>query len=215
MTGKKSVLGVLFSKFSGILIFLIALAIANILNHYISNNVYHFVVSFFNINLWLIILISLIFFLGELFEILLFPFNLPAPFFNAVGGIFIVTFILRIINFLEIIINLELIKYVLFLIPFVYLLVFIIVLIVGYIKIFMELGLKSKKIEKLKKSNKGNKVGWDEIGEEFKLVVYDLLSKAREKLKSEKGKVAGEKGKVGRGIKSRGGWVGGENKKEV
>ena len=204
MPNKKSVLGILFSKLSGILVFLIGLAIANILNYYISNNVYHFVVNFFNINLGLIILISIILFLGELFKILFFPFNLPAPFFNAVGGVFIVTFILRIINFLEIIINIELIKYVLFLIPFAYLLVFIIVLIVGYIKIFMELGLKSKKIEKLKKSNKGDKVGWDEIGEEFKLVVYDLLRKAREKLNSGKGKVGGEGRKVvGRGMENK------------
>lgn len=131
----RSTLGVILSKLIGILVLLVVWGAANIVYVIYPNTLFEQVLGFINRNMALILFFSVILFLGELFSVFSFPFNLPYPLFNALGSIFVVTFIFRIFSLIR---TFE--PNVIF--PFTYFrtpitcLVFFIVLIVGYVKVF-------------------------------------------------------------------------------
>ncbi|MDN7013360.1 hypothetical protein FGW20_09975 [Methanoculleus sp. FWC-SCC3] len=135
---KESVAEVLASRVIGIVVFLIVLGILNVLaDAYVQIPIFLQVVEFLNANLGLLILISVIFLVGDLFGALPLPLNLPGPIFGAFGAVLLVIFIARFfLLFAEI-------TGVGFFFIFekalslsVYLLVFIIALIAGYIGLF-------------------------------------------------------------------------------
>ncbi len=137
---KESVVGVLVSRTIGIVVFLILLGILNILaGDYVQTPTFLRIVAFLNANIGLLILISVIFLVGDLFGALPFPLNLPGPIFGAVGAIFLVMFLFRLFSLVGEITGVEL--FTLFertlALP-VYLLVFIIALIGGYIALFAD-----------------------------------------------------------------------------
>jgi hypothetical protein len=72
----------------GIICFLIVIVLANILQHYIESPLYQSAVAFLNANFWLLVLICALLFVGDLFGVLPFPLNLPAPIIRAVGSVF-------------------------------------------------------------------------------------------------------------------------------
>ncbi|KAF5075881.1 hypothetical protein [Methanoculleus horonobensis] len=135
---KESIAEVLVSRVVGIVVFLIVLGILNILaGAYVRIPIFLQVVEFLNANLGLLILISVIFLVGDLFGALPLPLNLPGPIFGAFGAVLLVIFIARFFLFFAGITDLE------FFFVFekvltlpVYLLVFIIALIAGYIGLF-------------------------------------------------------------------------------
>lgn len=137
---KESVAEVLVSRVIGIVVFLIVLGILNILaGAYVQAPIFLQVVEFLNANLGLLILISVIFLVGDLFGTLPLPLNLPGPIFCAFGAVLLVIFIVRLFllvgeiagvgffSVLEGALSLP-----------VYLLVFIVVLIAGYIGLFTD-----------------------------------------------------------------------------
>ncbi|BBL68845.1 hypothetical protein [Methanoculleus chikugoensis] len=137
---KESVAEVLVSRVIGIVVFLIVLGILNILaGAYVQAPIFLQVVEFLNANLGLLILISVIFLVGDLFGALPLPLNLPGPIFCAFGAVLLVIFIVRLFllvgeiagvgffSVLEGALSLP-----------VYLLVFIVVLIAGYIGLFTD-----------------------------------------------------------------------------
>lgn len=168
--GKKTVLGVVFSRLIGLLFFLILLAIVNILNF--SNKVFLEIVYFLNNNLMIIIMFSIFFFFGELFSIFIFPFNLVCPIFNSIGSIFLLTFLFNILEAIGLSFG--------FLEPLIKTIVFLIVLIVGYIIIFKNLLIPKKKV---KKKHKKSDLEWQDIEQEFKEGVNDLVKKFRKKVR--------------------------------
>ncbi len=137
---KESIAEVLVSRVVGIVVFLIVLGILNILaGAYVRIPIFLQVVEFLNANLGLLILISVIFLVGDLFGALPLPLNLPGPIFGAFGAVLLVIFIARFFLFFAGITDLE------FFFVFekvlalpVYLLVFIIALIAGYIGLFTD-----------------------------------------------------------------------------
>jgi hypothetical protein len=183
----KSISWVVLSRLIGLMVFLVILALANYLMNFTDNIAFHQVVTFINSNIVLIILMSLIFLVAEILGALIFPFNLPAPLFNATGSIFLVAFILRIFELINTIFNKNIFGIFTGLSSFIYYLVFIIVLIGGYISIFARLFKESGtdkrvKDEKPREEKPAEKKTWEDIGDEFRQTLSDLLRVIRESI---------------------------------
>jgi peptidoglycan/LPS O-acetylase OafA/YrhL len=180
----------------GIIGFLIVVVLVNILTFYISNPIYQKGVSFINDNFWLLLLIAIILFVGAIFGAFSFPLNLPAPLIRAIGSVFCIAFLLRIFQWVDSMATTNI--YPMFwglsflLVP----LVFILVLASGYFGIMRQLfwqprpvinndgrvvqesSLESSPDEVVK-----NTKSWEEIGAEFRLVLYDLMHRFRHEIK--------------------------------
>jgi amino acid transporter len=188
----KTVLGVTLSRLIGLILFLILFAIASILQ--IDNLTYIQVINFLSVNLWIIIILSIFFYIGELFFVFKFPFNLPGPIFNAIGGVLLVGFFFRMFYFIGNILmeesfypfkNLE---------PLIYFLVFAIVIIAGYIFIFINIKPREENRRLHKKYFKNTENELDEIGEELKEAAHSVMTNIKKSLepKKEKKKYSGK-----------------------
>lgn len=136
---KESFFAILISRIAGIVIFLILLAILNALTGYVQSLTFLHVVEFLNANIGLLILIAVIFLVGDLFGALTFPLNLPGPVFGAVGAVFTVMFLFRLFLLVGEITGIGF--FTIFtgsLALLIYILVFIVVLIGGYIALFAD-----------------------------------------------------------------------------
>jgi hypothetical protein len=133
------------SKLLGIIIFLVLLLALNFLRYYIDNAIFSQVVSFVNSNTPLIILIFIFFFFAELFELLQFPLNLPTPLLNALGAIFVVSFIYKLFDFIDLISGQIILSFFKSFSFIIYMVVFLVVLIVGYVVLFMNIKKPSKR----------------------------------------------------------------------
>jgi hypothetical protein len=156
----RSVAGVLFSRLIGFLIFILIIGLLNVLVPYVDNITFSSVIAFLNKNIWIIILFSLLMAGGELFSVLMLPFNLPYPLFNAIGSIFLIKFLFNILVFVNTqLVNVSLpevritIKQLFVIIAAI---VFLIVLISGYVKILVEIYSDKEPVEKrrVKKARK-------------------------------------------------------------
>ena len=197
---QRSIPWIVLSGLTGLMVFLIILLFLNYLTDSVGNSSFNAVVHFLNDNLLLIVVMSLIFLLGDVFGALFFPLNLPAPLFNAIGSVFLVVFIFRIFELVDSMINTKFFSIFGVFIPFIYPLVFIIVLVVGYVIIFARLFEKDEdecvrrektgenKTEPKKQANEpsaenkkssGEKT-WDDVAGEFRGAVYDVLHAVRE-----------------------------------
>jgi len=142
MNAIKSVFKIVFSNIIWFLVFLIVLGIANLLTKVIDNSVYVNIVQFFNVNIILLLILALVFMVAEVFWALMFPFNLLAPFFSAVGSLYLMMFLFKMLILLGFFVKTDF--YTMFrtlysvLVP----VVFVIVLIAGYIKIMLGVGKK-------------------------------------------------------------------------
>lgn len=173
MASGKSFFWIVFSRLFGIMVFLIILFLLNLLVSVVDVEILTKVVAFLNENLVIILAISVAFFIAELFGALVFPFNLPTPIFNAVGAVFLASFILRILSladFLEGFVNAISL--------FIYPLVFLAVIVFGYFGMFFRLGRKERRKKKPKE--------WEEIGEEVKSAVQEAVELAREEIRGKK-----------------------------
>ncbi|VVB78311.1 Uncharacterised protein [uncultured archaeon] len=189
----RSISKIIISHLGGFVFFLILLAIANILVPSIPSGVYSNIVGFFNINLFFLLLIMIVGLINEIFWNFYFPFNILAPISGSFLGVYIVMFIYRIWNFLN---SLYIHSNIIIPIESIYFLVVLLTLIIGYITILARHGMPRKdweeeseewtrrrlerKRERLtrkinnvdRKLNKN--VEWDDVGEEFKLALYNL-----------------------------------------
>jgi hypothetical protein len=175
----KTVLGVTLSRLVGLMIFLLILGILNLIEFDSIINMH--IIEFFNQNIGIIILFSILLYIGELFSIFIFPLNTPAPFFNAIGGIFLAEFIFKIFYMLGDVLNQNAFFTFKLLEPLAYILIFFLVIIFGYIKIFIDLIPKRKE-----KKTKTKNIRWKDIGNEFRMAAYNLASTIKESLKPKK-----------------------------
>jgi len=190
---KQHSLGWIFvSRMIGIICFLIVVVLANILNFYIANPLYHAGVDFLNLNFWLLLLIGIIIFIAEIFGAFPFPMNLPAPIIKAIGSVFIIAFVLRIFEWVDTTTGNNIYHY-FWLLSFVIVpVVFIIVLLAGYYEIICDLWAKAKirdesdtvvhSASDLPPVNSSPK-SWDEVGAELRMMLYDLFHRFREEIR--------------------------------
>lgn len=122
----------------GFLIFLLILSILNILVYVIKIDFYANLIIFLDTNIFLFFLITLSSVIFEILWFLGFPFNLPAPFFNAFEGTFILAFMLRVLALIESYLKTGVVVPIKIINSF-YLFLFIIILIIGYTKILLSL----------------------------------------------------------------------------
>lgn len=179
---KKTVLGITLSKLIGLMIFLLILAILNFIEF--DNIINIRVVEFLNENVWIVIIFSILLYIGELFSVFIFPLNLPAPLFNAVGGIFLAGFIFQMLYMLGDVLNQDAFFIFKLLEPLAYILIFFLVIIFGYIKIFIDLIPRRK--EKQTRKAKTKEIRWKDIGNEFRMAAYNLASTIKERLEPKK-----------------------------
>jgi len=89
-TTQKSIPGIIALRIFGLLLFLFLLYIANNLSFFTDNPLNYQIILFLNSQIWLMVMITIAFLIGEIFNALIFPLNLPAPLFNAVGAVLLV-----------------------------------------------------------------------------------------------------------------------------
>jgi len=182
----------------GIISLLIAIVLANILTHYIANEIFQSGVTFINENFWLLMLIAIIMFIGAIFAVFPFPFNLPAPIIRAFGSVFCIAFILEVFTWVDGIASTHLYS-MFWLLSFILVpLVFLVVLASGYFEIMREIwwhpptelqgeqpGPASEKtgVGGPAVSSEGDAKSWEEIGSEFRLMLYDLIHRFRQEIK--------------------------------
>ena len=186
---------VFVSRMIGIICFLIVVVLANILTYYVANPVYHSGVNFINGNFWLLLLIAVILLVADLFGAFPFPLNLPAPVIRAIGSVFCIAFILRVFQWVDAVTAMNLYPAFWFVSFLVVPLVFLIVLATGYFKIMRRLwrqpnldgdtGVNVVQQESFEDSEYllSDVKSWEEIGAEFRMMLYDIIHRFREEIK--------------------------------
>ncbi len=181
MPQKRSPMRLVFVRVIGILVFIILLTLANIIYPYLHGRFFTEFVSFLNSNLELIVVMSILFLLGELFSLFFFPFNIPGPLFTGFGSMLLISFVFGLMGALDYILNLGIYNFFKW---FAYLLfpcVFGVVIIIGYIQLFTkELKPEEEEIIDL------TATGWQEIAGEFKLLILDMVQGLRRVFKRSK-----------------------------
>jgi uncharacterized membrane protein len=183
-TKERSVTWILVSGVSGILIFLILLAVLGYFSGSFAGTPIPAIIGFLFDNAALIVFFGLIFIVADIFATFPFPANLPGPIFSATGSVLLLAFIFHVFAFvyqsyMPIPYPLEIIAVIL------YPLVFVIVLIAGYVHIFSHLAEEERESEKTageteKRPARGKT--WDEIGAEFRDMIYDTFHRIREEI---------------------------------
>ncbi|MBT4135910.1 hypothetical protein HOD75_00930 [archaeon] len=150
----RDVTNILVTRVISLLIFLILIGLLNFLLDFFDNSVFSSVVYFLNFNFGLVMVFWVLFLFGDLFYVLVFPLDLPAPIFHAIGSSFLVLFVFRIFSLLEDLIGIKIGLPVDSLYLFVTLIVFISVFIVGYFRIFDRIGTPRTKAVKKARARK-------------------------------------------------------------
>jgi len=192
--GEKSLGWVFVTRMIGILTFLIVIVLANILKSIYPGCAP--VVEFLNANFWLLLLIGIILFIAEIFTAFPFPLDLPAPIIRAFGSVFIITFLLAVVRWL--IVSAEINNLFQILSILVAPIVFLLVLATGYYEILRRLfrtGLTNgaasatpdPTIGTPRAATNENVVrSWDDVGVEFRMMVYDILHRFREEIRGDR-----------------------------
>ena len=186
-TTHSSPLRALVSGLIGIIVFLLLLALFRFFAGHTSWALFSGFVDLLYANAPLIIFFSVMFMIGDIFATFSFPFNLPFPIFSAIGSVLLITFIFNMIGFIDSFYSIgifpafELIRLIL------YPLTIIIVLIAGYLSIAAK--LRNEKPGQGIPSPGPGETGrstvsptWDEIGDEFRHMFYDLFRRIREEI---------------------------------
>jgi len=189
-TTQKSIPGIIALRIFGLLLFLFLLYIANNLSFFTDNHLNYQIILFLSSQVWLLVLITIAFLIGEIFNALIFPLNLPAPLFNAGGAVLFVGFLLSIFALFDIMLDINIFHIFDTLSFIIYPFVFIIVLIGGYILILQNLVQTEQSPKKGTKTipdtaaaKTGEAITWEDVGDEFKQALYDLLTLFRSSIK--------------------------------
>lgn len=178
----KNIVWEIIKSFVGLLFLIILISIVNFIP--ISNIYFVKIVEFINANLLVIILFTILFFLGGIFYLFGFPISIPAPIFQAYASYFLAGFIFKILYLIDELTNKELLLIFKNVESITLILVFVLVLIFGFLKI-------------LTKSNRGvskdrKEVSWEDIGKEFKEGFYNLAVAFRQSLEPKDKKPTGK-----------------------
>jgi hypothetical protein len=185
----KSATQALISGLIGIIFFLIMLIMFNYIAVHISSPLFSGFVDLLYANAALIIIFSVLFMLGDIFATFAYPFNLPFPLFNAAASVLLVSFIISIMGFINSFYalgigqSLQLVKLIL------YPLTLLVVLIAGYLSLFSkpqernsdECSQSSAETSE-KEEQKRSSPSWEEIGNEFRQVIFDFFHRIRDDL---------------------------------
>lgn len=185
----KKVPKIILSRIIGLMFFLFMLYILN--RFTLDTSFYKLGVTFFNKNAALLIAMSLIFMIAEIFFALNFPFNLPAPLFSSFGALLLTKFIFQVFLIIDKIILINIFSIFWPLNFIIYPAVFLLVLIGGYISIFVKMAKpkkeksekkksKEKKSKESKKEKRNKEKSWDEVGEGFRKAFSDFVKKLSE-----------------------------------
>jgi hypothetical protein len=179
----------------GIICFLIVVVLANILTYYVASPVYHSGVTFINENFWLLILIGVILLVADLFRVFPFPLNLPAPIVRAFGSVFCIAFVLSVFQWVDLYFKTNLYQFFWVFAFLVVPIVFLIVLATGYFEIMRRLwwqpnldaesGAKVVHQESFEEpeQQESDAKSWEEIGGEFRMMLYDIIHRFRQEIK--------------------------------
>lgn len=182
---RRSIVWTVFSTFVTILALFILLAILDFSFSSSGNAIIQGLISLLEGDFYLLIVIALILMTGEIFDRFSFPLNLPAPLFHALASVFLIIFIFDVFRYLDgitganIYQNLEILRILLSI------LIFLIVFIGGYFKIFGDLLISGRQRElhgEPPVASPDMKT-WDDIGNEFRQLVFDVLRRMREELR--------------------------------
>ena len=194
---RKQPLGWVFvSRMIGILCFLIVVVLAKILASFLppESMVLTAINGLLFANFWLILTIAIILFVADIFGAFPFPLNLPAPIIRAFGSIFCIAFIISIFQWIDNTFGTALVD--LFWFPSLILipLLFILVIASGYYEIMRELWWQPKTdqdpdgqvvhqaaVESFQPPSDAK--SWEEIGAEFRLMLYDLMHRFRQEFR--------------------------------
>jgi len=186
---RRSIPGIIFSAFFGLLVFFLIVLGFNYAAANTGIEIIDFMADFLNQNMLLIVLMSLLFLAADLLRAMIFPLNLPSPFFSAAACVFLVEFLMRIFGLAERLAGEAIFDAFRPLVPLIYFLVFFAVLIGGYISIFSELfnvcngNRKDEKIEK--KEGPFDDHSWEDVGKEFRNMMYEAFHNAKEDMKKD------------------------------
>jgi hypothetical protein len=144
MKKKRLVGGIIISRLIGLLIFMILLGIANIIAWSVDQNIFSDIINFLNSNFRLVLLFSILFLIGEIFNNLEFPFDLPAPIFNAFGAVLLTEFIFSLLAIPYLLDNIEVTLMLSRLYGIAIPAVFLAVIVFGYMSIFID-AVKARK----------------------------------------------------------------------
>lgn len=143
-------------------------------------------VDFLTAEAGLIVMMAVLFMIGDIFATFPLPFSLPAPFFNAGASVLLVMFIVRIFRFLDSFSTIGIYPQIQALEPLMYPLVFIIVLVAGFLALAFQDRDRCREERAAETSGAGEEKpcpSWDDVGEEFRLMWYDFFRRIREELK--------------------------------
>lgn len=189
---------VFVSRMIGIICFLIVVVLARILMTFISpDGIYYKAIDGILLgNFWLLLLIAIILFVGDIFGAFPFPLNLPSPIIKAFGSIFCIAFILNVFRWVDS--SFGTLIFQMFWIPSLILipLLFLLILATGYFEIMRRLWLQtrldtdagSEVVHQvpLQSGQAGSDVkSWEEIGAEFRMMIYDIIHRFRQEIKKE------------------------------
>jgi hypothetical protein len=188
----RSIGRVFVMRMIGIICFLIVVVLANILTYYVASPIYHSGVNFINENFWLLILLSIILLVADLFGAFPFPLNLPAPIIRAIGSVFCIAFILRVFLWVDDVAQTSFYQIFWYLSFLIVPLVFLIVLATGYYEVMRQLWWQPRTDEEgqvvlqapVTYPVKGvsDAKSWEEIGAEFRLMLYDIIHRFRQEI---------------------------------
>ena len=167
-------------------VFLIILGFLNISFDYFDNKMLLEIVNLLNSNILLIFTFSIIFTVGEVFGSFRFPSNLPAPIFNAIGSLFLLNFLFKIFNLVGNFSTIDTFEKLTKALLFLYPIVFLLVIIGGYVSILTGASQEIPVKKKTSKNEESHDRSWDDVGNEFKEMLYDVFHSARESLKGNK-----------------------------
>jgi hypothetical protein len=170
----KSPVGIVVKRIAVFIFFLILLAVVNIVAPEVNNYNFTSLVEFLNANIMLLLLISLIALINEIFWNAYLPLSLIAPVSAALLTVYLLKFFFTLLGFLDrnyfltgIIIPTKQIYY------FAAVLALVICYVVILVK-FGEPGKKDEKKEKAMDKTKQDKPTWDDIGHEFRLLLLNI-----------------------------------------
>lgn len=189
----RSIPWIIASRLLGIVVFLVVLVVAKIVASTYDNAFFSALVNFLYGNLGLIIFIGILFLVAECFGVFVFPLNLPAPLFNAIASIFLVSFIIGILEFVNGYfmtngyLGIDISPTLDILVVLLYPLIFILVLIVGYYEIFSGIGREEQRPAATDRptppsSSDQTAKSWEEIGDEVRQAIYDFVPRFREEI---------------------------------
>ena len=149
MAREKEIIWLLLSWVISFAVFLILLGVANVIKNNSTNQVLIQSVNFLNTNVFSLILIGILFLIGSIFMLLMFPFDLPGPLFSATGGFMLSNFIFKIFALINSLLAEKVFDMLISLSNYVSLIIFVLVLLIGYIDILVR-NFRPKREERVK-----------------------------------------------------------------